>query len=614
MKKRIILILIFFILILFGLLDPVYASEIDTLEVGTIVNDTTSIDEYFQSYEIQEGDSIYQRIYGKSFPTDGSVKLESLKYLKMIYYNYEGNTVVGEMIVHTNLASDVLEVFKELYQNKVEIYTMQLIDNFFTSGGVDAADNASMASNNTSSFNYRPITNGSSLSNHAKGMAIDINPYENPYIKGNEVKPPTDDEYISKRESSLDSHVIKKNGIVYQIFTKHGFTWGGDWSSLKDYQHFEKEVDETVSASTSTPQKDSKKILLVAAHGLGKDCNHASTKINGVRYYENKEAREMIDKIANYMDSKGINYEIANEIIGDSYWASDEVERQNARNCPNPEVSNCCGYRTATIGTYSSQLLNHVDANGADKYSMVFELHFNAGGANYSLVMGRNEVLRENGLKIAQKVVDTIGTGSAMYGTDREFYGSTLGTITKFYQQRSIPTYYLETVFMDNQTQFSAYLDHKDELAKALAEVLIELAPNSVGGSSSSKKGPTNGRYVDPYPNIFGRVNLETYDDVGCNTYFFDSKGNETKLKELIDDLFYVIQISIPVIVIILSTIDYVSALLAQDADKVKQATRKMMKRVMIGLIIFFLPMFLDLLFHLFGLYDLGSCGIGGGS
>ena len=71
------------------------------------------------------------------------------------------------------------------------------------------------------------------LSKHALGLAIDINPLYNPYVKGSIVKPERGRKYFKNPQ-------IKKNGLVYRLFIKHGFKWGGDWRTLKDYQHFEK--------------------------------------------------------------------------------------------------------------------------------------------------------------------------------------------------------------------------------------------------------------------------------------------------------------------------------------------------------------------------------------
>ncbi len=627
MKKIFLCIFSCCLILVFGITKP-SAKIIDTMEVGNIYSDTsiTNLDDFFEVYDIVENDEIYNRIYGRSFPVDGSVDLKSIKYLKMLYRNFDGYTVVGEMIVHTNLANDVIKAFKQIYESDIEIESMQLIDDFFPTTNVSnpaqVADENSMKANNTSAFNYRKIAGSSSLSLHSLGMAIDVNPFYNPYVLRDGTSPYSNDKkYIdaTERENSTDPHVIKKSSSIYKIFTDLGFSWGGDWTSPKDYQHFEKQVSTSVNVTPPQPSnRNLKTILLVAGHGLGKDCNHASANINGVSYYETIETRKLIDQIASFLKSDGIHYEIANEIVEDAYWSSDAVTRNAARSCANPNNSNCCGYKTSTIGTYSPILLQHVDQKGTGTYSLVLEVHFNASGGKYSLVLGRDDNTRSNGMKLAQAVVDAVGysQGYAEFGIDTQFLGYRLGTITEFYQTRSIPTYYLETVFMDNQEQFQKYLENQEEVARAIADTLIELAPDSRGGSSGGNTGnneSTNpGRTVDPFPNIFGNLGLSTFDDIGCDTYFFDEFGNETPFKEMLDDVFSFIRILVPVVVVILTTIDYIGAILSSDDSKIKKANQKALKRFTIGIILFFLPYLLDLLFHLFGLYDLSRCGIGG--
>ena len=109
----------------------------------------------------------------------------------------------------------------------------------------DGDDLASMEDNNTSCFNYRVVDGTDSLSKHSLGCAIDINPLYNPYVvydyKG------TGETYISPSEGktyadrSLDfPYKIDENDLCYKLFKQHGFTWGGDWNSCKDYQHFQK--------------------------------------------------------------------------------------------------------------------------------------------------------------------------------------------------------------------------------------------------------------------------------------------------------------------------------------------------------------------------------------
>jgi hypothetical protein len=95
-----------------------------------------------------------------------------------------------------------------------------------------------MAENNTSAFNFRRITNSTTISKHGYGVAIDINPIQNPYIRGETILPPAGEEYLDR--SNIRMGMITKGDICYQAFISRGWKWGGDWSTPKDYQHFEK--------------------------------------------------------------------------------------------------------------------------------------------------------------------------------------------------------------------------------------------------------------------------------------------------------------------------------------------------------------------------------------
>ena len=123
-------------------------------------------------------------------------------------------------------------IFKELYKARYELASVRLIDDF------DGDDARSMAANNTSCFNFRRKTSGSSLSAHATGMAVDINPLQNPYVKGEEVEPESAREYGDR---TVDfPHKITPDDLCCKLFRSRGFQWGGAWNSVKDYQHFEK--------------------------------------------------------------------------------------------------------------------------------------------------------------------------------------------------------------------------------------------------------------------------------------------------------------------------------------------------------------------------------------
>jgi len=152
------------------------------------------------------------------------------------YVDFEGNTQKGELICNKAIAQDLLEIFKELHDASYQIDKIRLIDEY---GG---DDDLSCADNNTSCFNYRVVGGTDNLSKHALGLAIDINPFQNPYItypNGVERISPPGSEAYADRDSGLD-HMILEGDLCYNLFIEHGFTWGGHWHSLKDYQHFQK--------------------------------------------------------------------------------------------------------------------------------------------------------------------------------------------------------------------------------------------------------------------------------------------------------------------------------------------------------------------------------------
>ncbi|MCM1244150.1 MAG: M15 family metallopeptidase [Roseburia sp.] len=177
------------------------------------------------------------RIKGKSYKKGAEISLDSLRYLRIRYVDFEGNTQDGEMIVNKKIARKTLKVFYELYKIKYPIAKMQLVDEY------DADDEKSMADNNTSAFNYRKVANSNKLSNHSRGLAIDINPRINPYITSYGIAPANSKVYkvreVSKCRGKYRDYMIHRGDPVYKIFKKYGFSWGGDWKHSKDYQHFE---------------------------------------------------------------------------------------------------------------------------------------------------------------------------------------------------------------------------------------------------------------------------------------------------------------------------------------------------------------------------------------
>lgn len=171
-----------------------------------------------------------------------AISYDDLCYMNVLYYDFNGEVQTGELICNKKLAQDFVEIFYELYLNEYQIEKIRLVDEY---GGDDTA---SMLDNNTSCFNYRVVDGSTSLSKHAMGCAIDINPFYNPYVVFN--KNGSGETYISPEGSEIYAdrsqnfpYKIDENDLCYKLFKEHGFTWGGDWNSCKDYQHFQKVVE-----------------------------------------------------------------------------------------------------------------------------------------------------------------------------------------------------------------------------------------------------------------------------------------------------------------------------------------------------------------------------------
>ena len=198
-------------------------------------------EDYTQILAIKEGDYVYNRINGKSWQPNPDIALEDLRYIKVLHYNYDGNIQVGEMIVNKDIQQDMTEIFEELFRQKYQVSSMHLIDDYWQ-GTASSSGSYSIDRNNTSVFRYSGRNSSGKLSNHALGLAIDFNPQQNPYVTFPDGTPHWSHENASAyvdRSAGLP-HMIDHNDLAYRLFTAHGFTWGGDQDSPKDYQLFEK--------------------------------------------------------------------------------------------------------------------------------------------------------------------------------------------------------------------------------------------------------------------------------------------------------------------------------------------------------------------------------------
>jgi hypothetical protein len=163
------------------------------------------------------------------------VPLEDLAYLELSYLGFDGQAHLGRLIVHKSVASEVLDIFRDLFEARFPVERMELIDYY------QGSDDASMADNNTSAFNCRPVTGGGGFSRHSYGLALDINPLLNPYIKADLVLPPAGKAYVNRDQ--FVPGLIVEGDACHQALVSRGWEWGGGWQTRKDYQHFEKRTD-----------------------------------------------------------------------------------------------------------------------------------------------------------------------------------------------------------------------------------------------------------------------------------------------------------------------------------------------------------------------------------
>jgi hypothetical protein len=176
--------------------------------------------------------SLQRTMTGSSWRSGCPVGLEDLRLITMPHHDLAGDVRWGHLVVHRQVAADVADAFGTIHDAGFPIERMRIVDRY---GG---DDDRSMADNNTHAFNCRRITGGSSYSQHSYGWAIDINPVQNPYVRGDTVLPEAGRAYLDRGD--VRAGMIVRPGPATEAFDALGWTWGGDWQSLKDYQHFER--------------------------------------------------------------------------------------------------------------------------------------------------------------------------------------------------------------------------------------------------------------------------------------------------------------------------------------------------------------------------------------
>ncbi len=158
------------------------------------------------------------------------VSLDELSYITVSFWGFDGDNHTGDLIVNAAVAEDLIGVFKKLHEARFPIEEIRII----RMDEIDAPPTGD--SNVTSVFECRQATGGTSWSQHSYGLAIDINPFHNPYLRGEVVLPELASAYVD-RENRRPGMIVAGD-LVVEAFAEIGWPWGGDWRSLKDWMHF----------------------------------------------------------------------------------------------------------------------------------------------------------------------------------------------------------------------------------------------------------------------------------------------------------------------------------------------------------------------------------------
>ena len=155
---------------------------------------------------------------------------DDLAYLTVAFRGFDGLNHTGEIVVHTDEAEGIVSVFETLHRADFPIEEMRIVT------PADLVAPPTGDGNNTAGFVCRPVTGGTTFSEHAKGLAVDINPFHNPYVRGDRILPELATAYVD-RSRNLPG-MIQPDDVVVEAFAAIGWSWGGDWTSLVDHHHF----------------------------------------------------------------------------------------------------------------------------------------------------------------------------------------------------------------------------------------------------------------------------------------------------------------------------------------------------------------------------------------
>ena len=167
---------------------------------------------------------------GNSWHSGCPISLDSLRLVRLSYWGFDATAHTGQLVINADSVGAVVAAFRAIYTARFPIRGMRLVDYY---GG---DDEKSMVADNTSAFNCRLVPGTSVWSQHALGRAVDVNPLENPEVRGSQIDPLAAAPWADRNR--LDPAMIRPYGAAWRAFVAAGWKWGGDWTSLKDYMHF----------------------------------------------------------------------------------------------------------------------------------------------------------------------------------------------------------------------------------------------------------------------------------------------------------------------------------------------------------------------------------------
>ncbi len=223
------------------------------------------------------------------------------------------------------------------------------------------------------------------------------------------------------------------------------------------------------------------------------------------------------------------------------------------------------------------------------------------------------EVLRQKGILLENFGPALRGTVWSVAIRDGRLYPNALNSQTyralvSTYHEGISEKEYIENI-MNSQASYHSGDGSRWSVSQKNASFAV-INSDGTSSSNSSVGGVLGGSLDDPYPNIFGVTHLKSDKGFTCSTFLVNQYGELNDIGQFLNDIFFFLKILAPVFVLIFTTIDFLRSLTSNDADYFKKMRQRTFKRLCIGLIIFFLPFLLDILFEMFGLYDISNCGI----